>query len=48
MKKKIKGKIITFDDDMFIEGTQGSSKRLTGSNLATVRELEKAKEYIGT
>lgn len=48
MKKKIKGKIITFDDDMFIEGTQGSSKRLTGSNLATARELEKAKEYIGT
>ena len=48
MKKKLKGKIITFDEDMFIEGTQGSSKRLTGSNLATVRELEKAKEYIGT
>jgi|GEM_PF-2978772 hypothetical protein len=46
MKKKLKGKIITFDEDMFIEGTQGSSKRLTGSNLATARELEKAKEYI--
>lgn len=48
MKKKLKGKVITFDEDMFIEGTQGSSKRLTGSNLATARELEKTKEYIDT